>query len=1250
MRTGLTFLAILLIVALSTAFVAPIFVDWSQQRPRIEAWLSSTMGESVSVGGPIELRLLPTPYVRFGRIEIADRGAATARLSSLDTTLELGLAPLLRGEVRFTQASLDHPILTLRRDAAGGIAVPAFLARARSAAIAIDTLDIHDGVIEIARDAPAPMWTRGGVDLHVEATSLLGPFKGSGQVDAAGGGKGAFRFATAAFEGGKMRTKFVADATSDTPRFELDGALDFATEPKSLMTTGRVTGAAIFSGAITSAGLAGTPWRISGTLDADLVRASLDDATARIGDDDRSLSVTGSVKATFGDTPKLDFALVAKQLNLDSYFHPQGDATVSPAAAYDAIAALLMSAWGHGGPSVAVSGKLDADAVIVGGDAVANVSAAARIDGRAPIEGRLAADGPGQSHLEASGAIETGAAARFKGRFAARIGDARQLRDWVGAGAPEVADSLSSLANFFPYRAVAANGAIELSATGVASPDLTLTIERSTFTGSAAITRAVGGERARLFADLTTDSLDIDAVPNVATAHDLWRDADIVFRLAARGIRVARVGETEVEGGALALRLTRDRDEFRLERLSIADLGGASVEADGTANTSGRKFVARLDAARLRDLAALARRIAPGALSDALLARAGVLSPAKLAFTASAAANDSAGGIGFDSIAMQGSVGATHVLGKIDQDPNDKNLLSGTLTLDAPDSSPLLRQFGANVPSIANLGQAKASLSIKGGFGPGFDADASATIARADLSFRGRITRIGDGPDFLALRGVGAVKAADAAPALAALGVASADSGLGGAVDLSAEVLWRADQLLLSKLHGAAAGARVAGDLAWRPERPVETAAAAVSADSVAVDAAAAPPPPPQLRGSLSLDRLPLGGLAQFALGAQQPVRAGALWSDRKFPPGLVNAPTADVGLTVDSLALTDAASLRSASLRLRLGPGLVAIDDLTGLIGDEALHGHALLQRHGAMAAIAGQVSLPSLAIERPAFAGKVAGTIDFAGSGSSAAALVASLAGSGQIQLIGARVPHLDPAALGHLLERAQDPEFSISQGTADKILGDDFERRPMTLDDGAAPAALGSGVIRVGPLASHGLQYDARVEGALDLQSFALSLQATITQRQSPKFWSDAPPSVTVAIHGPLDAPVRQIDSGPLVGGLISQAVARETDRIAALEADIRERAFFNRRLKSGEFLRRRDSEIRAFHLDQERQKSEEDRRRVEAERLQQDEARKAAQRAAPTPAPDAAPQPGQPPSPPSPPPPVPLPAPLSPDGLY
>ena len=96
----------------------------------------------------------------------------------------------------------------------------------------------------------------------------------------------------------------------------------------------------------------------------------------------------------------------------------------------------------------------------------------------------------------------------------------------------------------------------------------------------------------------------------------------------------------------------------------------------------------------------------------------------------------------------------------------------------------------------------------------------------------------------------------------------------------------------------------------------------------------------------------------------------------------------------------------------------------------------------------------------------------------------------------------------------------------------------------------------------------------------------------------------------MKGPVDASTREIDSGLFVAGLAAEAIARETDRIAALELDIRERAFFNRRLKAGQFMRRRELELEAYAADQARLKSEEDRRRVEAEILKADEERRKA----------------------------------------
>jgi hypothetical protein len=127
----------------------------------------------------------------------------------------------------------------------------------------------------------------------------------------------------------------------------------------------------------------------------------------------------------------------------------------------------------------------------------------------------------------------------------------------------------------------------------------------------------------------------------------------------------------------------------------------------------------------------------------------------------------------------------------------------------------------------------------------------------------------------------------------------------------------------------------------------------------------------------------------------------------------------------------------------------------------------------------------------------------------------------------------------------------------------------------------------------------------QASFDLRSLILEVHIGMTDRQTPKYWSGTAPAVSVVLHGPLDAMTREVDSGLFVAGLAAQAIARETDRIAALESDIRERAFFNRRLKASQFMRRRELELAAYAIEQARLKSEGERRRVEAEALKADE---------------------------------------------
>ena len=93
-------------------------------------------------------------------------------------------------------------------------------------------------------------------------------------------------------------------------------------------------------------------------------------------------------------------------------------------------------------------------------------------------------------------------------------------------------------------------------------------------------------------------------------------------------------------------------------------------------------------------------------------------------------------------------------------------------------------------------------------------------------------------------------------------------------------------------------------------------------------------------------------------------------------------------------------------------------------------------------------------------------------------------------------------------------------------------------------------------------------------------------------APQGWKSAP-RIEIAWTGAAAAPLRAINSDALIGALAERAIAREAERNAALEADIRERAFFNRRLK----MDRRNAEERRAVEEAKRRAIEEAKRAAE-----------------------------------------------------
>lgn len=258
-------------------------------------------------------------------------------------------------------------------------------------------------------------------------------------------------------------------------------------------------------------------------------------------------------------------------------------------------------------------------------------------------------------------------------------------------------------------------------------------------------------------------------------------------------------------------------------------------------------------------------------------------------------------------------------------------------------------------------------------------------------------------------------------------------------------------------------------------------------------------------------------------------------------------------------------------------------------------------------MFALTGRAAVEPTPVDRPGLRGRIGGELAFAGSGQSVDALVGGLAGEGRIELRGAAVPRLDPGALARVLARTQGAEAGIDETNVAYALGQEFDRAALPLPDGSVPATLSAGVVRVGPLT---IGAATTANASYDLRAQTLAMDVVFTAKASGKFWSGPPPSVDVSLTGGPDAPARRVDAAPLAAGLAAQAIARETDRISALEADIRERAYFNRRLKAEKFMRQREAELAAYAAEQARLKAEDDRRRAADDAARAEEARRRA----------------------------------------
>ena len=1032
MQTTLLGFAIALILALLAALVGPHVVNWNDHRAFFEAEASRLIGLRVRVSGDIDAGILPFPSVTLRDIAIGPDGKAS-RLSARSLRIELGLGPLMRGEIRATEMRLVAPQFSVGLDSQGQIDWPPLALAGET--LSIDRLSIEDGRVALT-DATSrsrlvldQLWFTG------EVRSLTGPFRGRGEF-VMGGGLHGYDISAGRHGPDGIRLKLGLKTDQRPLTIEADGMLAF--ERAKPHFNGGLS-LAWPAGAVLASGKAVTyePWRLTGKVKADASSAVLADVSMQYGPDDRSATLTGSAEFKFGAQPQLQGTLAARQIDLDRLLARADGPRRLPFSAVQAFGEMLGSS-----PQPAWPAKLsiNIDAMTLSGATLQNVSSEARWDGANWTLDKLDFRAPGFTRIKVNGRLyPSGKALGFAGGVGVDSSDPKNLVAWLTGRA-------ATSTQIKPWRA---KGEVTLGADRIAVERLRAEFERGPIEGSLAYTWPVtwpaDTKPARLDADLHAADLDLDAMFNqgdvVLSSLGLERPGEVALALEVGRARIAGI-----DAHNIAARFTLDAEGFAIERLSIADFGDTSVTASGRIRTlaspSGN-ITADLNARDLNGIIALTEKFAPP-LAEPLRRIAGRQKTAVLR------ANVSVGNSGGDG--ANGTFGLTGRIGTVGVNisaratgkreafmATDLSKLTGADvhidgSLETDEAAALLALLGLDRVNVSDKRPARLSMSANGALG-------------RELAFEGKI---------------------DAGPI---------DAGGKGVIRFSSDQPAAID---LNRFEGVIGGNKVQGRLALRlgEAARVDGLIETESLDAPAIIAAAIGMPVQRGMGGA-----PAGWSSEpFAWSASGLTGRVEFKAQRAvFAPALVAQPLRGVArfggseVTFEDIAGELAKGRLEGRLAIINGVNGLSAQVRVGLTDADA----------GAIFANAGV----------PTISGRLAFNAELEGIGRSPAAFIGSLTGLGAVMLEQAALAGLNPGVFDAVTRAVERGIPTDSHRIGDFVAGE-LDKANLPVSRATAAIVINAGQARFRDIVIRASGADLEAATSVDLANARLNAILTLT----------------------------------------------------------------------------------------------------------------------------------------------------------
>ena len=1205
MSNGLLYIAGLISLALAALFAVPNFVDWNGYRGVFEEEATRILGREVRVGGDVNVRFLPSPYVSFEKLRIADPTGSTGEpfFRADSFTMRLSAPPLLKGIIEANEIVLEKPVLRLAVDAEGsgnwrGFSIAPGALPFVPAGVSLQSVKIVDGVIAFHGPKGIGFAELDGLNGELKAESIDGPFAFKGLTKFQGTDRDV-RISTGATEAnGGIRFKAVVRDTSGSANvYSVDGRLD------DLKNRPRVAGEVTAKLALAARELPIATAPTSPAGGGGKEEVPLIDFKARVAGDAKGLRlddialafervgqpqlISGSASATWTEALSVEMGLSSRWLDLDRVAK-SAEGSGSPFNTARNFILAMMEALPKNADSKVT---FDLDQASLGGEAVSGIKLeVARAQG-ALLLNNLRAGLPGGTKLALDGAIADAASGKaFQGDLTLHGTSLIRFLDWA-AKDKALAEAVRNEGPF------SLQGRLDMSDAGIA-----LTAAGAEIAGRPTTGEVHYAMKGRPRISILLEGGEVDAaqlwpaavsglkgvleggkveVAALSKPPFTWLDTattDLHLRLRTGDMITDRgklrdvALDVGIEQGRLAIRACKfvTADGLRIEiEGDVADATKAPRGAlQWVFSTPSKAAYGTL--VQLFDLSEASRQHADSFASLAPMRLAGTV---RLGERQPGAADVAADG----SVQGSGRLVLTALLdgglGNWRNAPADI-----TATIDSPDVTSVVNGLGARAsaaPTPVTAAQAgEIFLKAVGTPARGMTTSAAAKAQSLFFGYDGRVIMPEEGgrgldgelrvsargvSDVMAVAGLGAGAALSETPIVGTIRLVSANH----AIELKPQRL-------------TIGGSRVDGSVAlsYPSEGP------AIVTGQIDVDAATV-----QGLLGLALDRKQVAE----APGAE-PLTAGkTIWPEHGFDFSALDGIEGKLNVGFGTLSLTEEMAVPNARAEIEFGPGKIGVTRLEGKVLGGDLVSKLALERAPGGASLAGDLRITDMNFNRPtAGAAPTAPpakdslaslSLEFSGRASTPGALVSVAAGKGELKLGDVTMHAPTPLAVVATSDAVLSGQAGGSGEQLVTALRAQIDASAVAVGPRTIPIEIADGAAKLALVTIESDAGATKVETTVDLAALVVD-SAWLAEPKAPDVVQAGPrggalPSVGVVYTGPLAnawALDSRITAEPLERELAIRKMELDADQLERLRNADMERA------------RRDDERRRALESDQ------------------------------------------------------------------